>query len=253
MPPTNWSNPHSIATTQADNNLTDVALLQRYMSEVQHEVSRFDVKCDEILSHTLRSTPVSTPARGRGSGPGQGQQDAHSRADSAITQGQTRQPTPSFTTTSTPPSPAQPHTPVGPTTLPLDEISPTDTNFSLPSIFSSPAAYPRSSSPTSISSDSEPATCAVEDEAQDKFLHDDLPIGPLNPSAPHLIIMTSCLNCVLASLPCSRTLPSCTRCTRNGRLCLPQRKRVWQEIRNDGWRTEPMLVRGRERGRKSGG
>ncbi|KAF2490548.1 hypothetical protein BU16DRAFT_531036, partial [Lophium mytilinum] len=45
-----------------------------------------------------------------------------------------------------------------------------------------------------------------------------------------VLLVTSCLHCVLAKLPCSRTLPACTRCIRNGRSCLPQRRRTNTEL-----------------------
>ncbi|KAF2810964.1 uncharacterized protein BDZ99DRAFT_292206 [Mytilinidion resinicola] len=51
-----------------------------------------------------------------------------------------------------------------------------------------------------------------------------------NPKTLRVILVTSCLHCVLAKLPCSRTLPACSRCVRNGRLCLPQRRRMNTEL-----------------------
>ena len=59
-----------------------------------------------------------------------------------------------------------------------------------------------------------------------------IPASP-DPGKPHLVWMVSCLQCTLANLPCSRTLPSCSRCVRNGfgALCLTQRKRFYEESR----------------------
>ncbi|OCL05929.1 hypothetical protein AOQ84DRAFT_390552 [Glonium stellatum] len=54
----------------------------------------------------------------------------------------------------------------------------------------------------------------------------------------HTIIwVTSCLQCALAKLPCSRKIPACSRCVRSGfgELCLLQRRklnpeRVWGDV-----------------------
>jgi hypothetical protein len=45
-------------------------------------------------------------------------------------------------------------------------------------------------------------------------------------STPRLVTILSCIQCILASLPCSRTTPSCTRCIRNNTAtsCLLQRR-----------------------------
>ncbi|CBY00723.1 hypothetical protein LEMA_P018530.1 [Plenodomus lingam JN3] len=52
------------------------------------------------------------------------------------------------------------------------------------------------------------------------------PPKPHDASIPRLVLMTSCIQCTLASLPCSRTPPSCTRCIRNGHAetCLLTRR-----------------------------
>jgi hypothetical protein len=44
--------------------------------------------------------------------------------------------------------------------------------------------------------------------------------------------ITSCLQCIHAGLPCSRTAPSCSRCKRNGQgdICLLYRRRFPEEI-----------------------
>ncbi|KAL5445795.1 hypothetical protein PMIN06_007972 [Paraphaeosphaeria minitans] len=67
-----------------------------------------------------------------------------------------------------------------------------------------------------------------------------------DPYATHLILLTSCLQCVLSGLPCSRTLPACSRCLRHGHggLCLAQRKRHHSEIycADDSVDTDPLLL-----------
>jgi hypothetical protein len=72
------------------------------------------------------------------------------------------------------------------------------------------------------------------------------PSGGFDPDATHLIYLTSCLQCVLSGLPCSRTLPACSRCKRHGRgdLCLMQRKRHHNEVfgANDIVDTDPILL-----------
>ncbi|RMZ70874.1 hypothetical protein GMOD_00008529 [Pyrenophora seminiperda CCB06] len=47
-----------------------------------------------------------------------------------------------------------------------------------------------------------------------------------DPNIPRLVWLTSCLQCILAGLPCSRTHPSCSRCQRsaNPDLCLLHRR-----------------------------
>lgn len=49
---------------------------------------------------------------------------------------------------------------------------------------------------------------------------------------PRLVWITSCLQCILAGLPCSRTPPACSRCKRNNHapLCLLHRRRNPAEI-----------------------
>jgi hypothetical protein len=46
------------------------------------------------------------------------------------------------------------------------------------------------------------------------------------------VFITSCYQCVLAGLPCSRSLPGCVRCKRAGRehLCLLHRRKLLQEM-----------------------
>ena len=52
------------------------------------------------------------------------------------------------------------------------------------------------------------------------------------PFEPRIVRLTSCTQCVVANLPCSRTYPYCTRCKRKGQahLCLLHRKRLEEEI-----------------------
>jgi hypothetical protein len=70
-----------------------------------------------------------------------------------------------------------------------------------------------------------------------------IPISPteeqlsLNQSKPRLVWITSCLQCTLAGLPCSRTQPSCSRCKRKGvgDMCLLRRRKLGEEmVRGDG-------------------
>lgn len=48
---------------------------------------------------------------------------------------------------------------------------------------------------------------------------------------PHLVFITSCFQCLLAGLPCSRTLPACSRCKRfsYSDLCLLHRRKLLEE------------------------
>ncbi|KAL6704635.1 hypothetical protein ACN47E_008032 [Coniothyrium glycines] len=53
-----------------------------------------------------------------------------------------------------------------------------------------------------------------------------------DPSTPRLVCITSCLQCTLTNLPCSRTPPSCSRCRRKGQqdICLLQRRKFPEEM-----------------------
>ena len=53
-----------------------------------------------------------------------------------------------------------------------------------------------------------------------------------DPNEPRPVWITSCLQCTLAGLPCSRTYPSCSRCKRHNRAeeCLLQRRRFASEV-----------------------
>ena len=143
-----------------------------------------------------------------------------------------------------------------------DEVSPTDTTFSEPSIFDRPLRKGLFSSPTprcktrddhsdttSIGSDDwelatkteHPAERPVPpnfslppsvpppsldfsvsisdaDTGEPTTVLDPKAQSPLStqePNEPRPVWITSCLQCILASLPCSRTYPSCNRCKRN--------------------------------------
>ncbi|KAF2854105.1 hypothetical protein T440DRAFT_514840 [Plenodomus tracheiphilus IPT5] len=52
-----------------------------------------------------------------------------------------------------------------------------------------------------------------------------------NPTLPRTVNITSCLQCTLSHLPCSRTPPSCSRCIRNGcaDVCLLTRRLFAEE------------------------
>lgn len=76
---------------------------------------------------------------------------------------------------------------------------------------------------------------ALTDDGEQKL--DQLPtiseqLPPRDPNEPRIVNIVSCLQCTLANLPCSRSTPSCTRCTRNGKpnACLLLRRRFHEEI-----------------------
>lgn len=48
--------------------------------------------------------------------------------------------------------------------------------------------------------------------------------------ATHLGLQISCLNCHIKALPCNTHWPTCSRCTRNGEVCLARREVVWTEL-----------------------
>lgn len=170
------------------------------------------------------------------------------------------------------PEPHVPTTPNGSRTIATaeDGVSPTNTNFS--SIFDGPRINsPRerkphshaSTSASSAGSDSDndercvpnPAEAwgplLAADEVIDPFLaptsgagegtdnplHDRygqlrLAPEPAIPGTIHQVFITSCYQCLLAGLPCSRTLPGCSRCKRAGcqHLCLLHRRKLLQEM-----------------------
>ena len=64
----------------------------------------------------------------------------------------------------------------------------------------------------------------------------ELPVAPqaapISQDKPRIVRLTSCLQCTLAGLPCSRTTPSCSRCLRAGKgsTCLLYRRKFREEI-----------------------
>ncbi|KAJ4302903.1 hypothetical protein N0V90_001794 [Kalmusia sp. IMI 367209] len=76
---------------------------------------------------------------------------------------------------------------------------------------------------------------------------DSTPLVDLDPQVPRLIWITSCLQCVLADLPCSRTIPACSRCTRkgNGAVCLLYRRRLRAEMYDENGNVDmtPVLLK----------
>lgn len=75
----------------------------------------------------------------------------------------------------------------------------------------------------------------------------ELQVSSTPPCGLQLVFVTSCYQCLLAGLPCSRTLPCCTRCKRSGRghLCLMHRRKLRHEmIPGDViWNTTPVLLK----------
>ncbi|KAF1972268.1 hypothetical protein BU23DRAFT_599759 [Bimuria novae-zelandiae CBS 107.79] len=171
----------------------------------------------------------------------------------------------------------------------VEEVSPTDTNFSFDPIFGSPiGSFDLSGNYTpnreryaatdasSVDDDDEatarkellaslvaPADGAVVPGSHlNEALSSDLATAVTTPlhatsepvpdpahstfnrNTTHLIWVTACLQCVLADLPCSRTLPACSRCVRNGHgeVCLVQRQRVHEEIVHDHYICDPILL-----------
>lgn len=170
----------------------------------------------------------------------------------------------------------------------LEEISPTDTNFSSNTMFDSPSGPSHSSCVFSRRryADTDASSLDEEDElhvrkelfASPKLsgtnnpesapstssLEESVGLGPsgfspklrpatpataaesFDPCASRLILLTSCLQCVLCDMPCSRTLPACSRCIRHGNseLCLVQRKRIHREVfcADGSMSTDPLLL-----------
>lgn len=166
-----------------------------------------------------------------------------------------------------------------------EEVSPTDSSYSNPSIFDPPSRSHQLSKPspqerffdntsetTSLTTDDNETLHAESFSKASLFplknaTHQSLLPAPTStkpsfetntynnrnaiavpntkPPAPHLpqpstqtryTTLLSCLQCVLSSLPCSRTLPSCTRCTRNKHaVCLMQRRRFPSEVHSQSF------------------
>jgi hypothetical protein len=84
----------------------------------------------------------------------------------------------------------------------------------------------------SIYSQNPPSTAEAELCDKPTPFSISVPLPPSPTGEPQLIFLTSCLQCTLANLPCTRTLPSCSRCIRNGHgsMCLLHRKRTTAEV-----------------------
>jgi hypothetical protein len=135
-----------------------------------------------------------------------------------------------------------------------DEVSPTDTTFSGASVFDKPYHHLGNSRHfrddvsdiTSFHDYEEkpikqpvferkaltlpPSTCLADvNELINKESH---PITTPEPNTPRLATVLSCIQCTLASLSCSRSTPSCTRCIRNNAApsCLLRRRLFPHEI-----------------------
>ncbi|ORY17681.1 hypothetical protein BCR34DRAFT_596847 [Clohesyomyces aquaticus] len=69
----------------------------------------------------------------------------------------------------------------------------------------------------------------------------------VDPSKPRLVWVISCLQCTIGGLPCSRQLPSCSRCVRAGcgQVCLLHRRKVFEEMTpgNVAENTTPVLLK----------
>lgn len=65
-------------------------------------------------------------------------------------------------------------------------------------------------------------------------------------SRPRHVFITSCYQCILANMHCSRTLPACSRCERNGYsdVCLLHRRKLAREMTEDVETNKtPVLLR----------
>ncbi|KAF2128624.1 hypothetical protein P153DRAFT_41528 [Dothidotthia symphoricarpi CBS 119687] len=96
----------------------------------------------------------------------------------------------------------------------------------------------------------------IDEALQDELPNTNPPIHlPPSPGESRLVCITSCLQCTLADLPCSLTVPSCSRCERNGMgdVCLLHRRRFIEEDTQDAalaW-SVPVLLKlvGEDEGR----
>jgi hypothetical protein len=70
---------------------------------------------------------------------------------------------------------------------------------------------------------------------------------PHDPNVPRLVWITSCLQCTLANLPCSRIYPACSRCKRKGfgHDCLLYRRSFAMEALDHEKCKEPILLKAR--------
>lgn len=164
-----------------------------------------------------------------------------------------------------------PTTPPRRATVACDEASPTDTCFSGPSVFD-PGLHkkPKNNqrddfSDTTITDnhgpDAESRSYGEFEQAigplppnldithispDDKLAINTTITGPIhNASEPRLVWITSCLQCTLENLPCSRTHPSCTRCQRNGHAatCLLYRRCFAFEAGDPNGPSGPVLLK----------
>lgn len=160
------------------------------------------------------------------------------------------------------------------------DLSPTDTDFSFNSIFDRPCHSREGDQETgsvcSNSSDEYPVSefCPSRTQRRQSLIRDslgDLAPASLNSYEPpsevgsieqavnpiditsitvredgkDTFFVVSCLQCTLAGLRCSRTVPACSRCIRNGvECCLVQRRQKPHELdRSLDSHNAPMLVR----------
>ncbi|OAL51381.1 hypothetical protein IQ07DRAFT_599340 [Pyrenochaeta sp. DS3sAY3a] len=170
----------------------------------------------------------------------------------------------------------------------VEEVSPTNTSFSIPTIFDSPVKQvtelpipdlgtrddsaasdatsvddgedhscfedvqheerigaqvecPEATTPTDIDDEEArlPANKLEPQSATPKIKHQDSESvtqthspPPYDASLPRLVRLTSCQQCIMLNLTCSRTPPYCSRCKRHGHaeMCLLQRRRLPEEL-----------------------
>ncbi|KAF2200609.1 hypothetical protein GQ43DRAFT_481437 [Delitschia confertaspora ATCC 74209] len=78
---------------------------------------------------------------------------------------------------------------------------------------------------------------------------------PIDPNKTYLVHVFSCLQCTLANLTCSRTLPACSRCIRKDcwDVCLLQRRKLNVEYVSGDFvnNTTPKLLRVKNEGDKA--
>lgn len=159
------------------------------------------------------------------------------------------------------------------------KISPTDSKFSSNSVFDSPGSALRGTAyehyaETEASSIDKKQEVDVREEnsiqivpkdsgailptlIEEGSLHDSsynvpplavslapVPEEAFDPRATKSIWLSSCLQCVLADLPCSRTLPACSRCVRNtcGELCLVRRRPLHIEVQDQNGHVEAKSI-----------
>lgn len=91
---------------------------------------------------------------------------------------------------------------------------------------------------------------AVDHHETPKTTLNVVAVPPIGPDEPRFTFITSCMQCILADLPCSRTIPCCSRCKRNGygNICLLRRQKFVNEINqsNASTCTRPVLLKLRD-------